>query len=79
MRNEQVSCDVCHEQMTDGVIAVIDPAGLMILGFFSMDCEDVAIGQGMRVEHICGDKCAHIRLSRALSPATPTAPTQEAN
>jgi len=80
VRNEQVSCNVCHEPMTDGVIAVVDPhsENTMILGFFSMDCEDAAVGQGMRVEHICGEKCAHVRLSRALSPATPTPTAEEA-
>lgn len=70
MRNEQVSCDVCHEPMTAGLLAVTDPQSAdLLVAFVPMEEEDNVLHDGLKAEHICRESCAHIRLSRALSPA----------
>lgn len=80
MRSEQVSCNVCREPMTSGVMAVVDPDRPHRIGFapWDLDEEAEAIRHGAGVEHICGEKCAHIRLSRALATTTQQQ-LQEAN
>ncbi|QNI34509.1 hypothetical protein H7849_11800 [Alloacidobacterium dinghuense] len=64
----QVTCDVCGQQKKDGeswLVAVrrIDAPGI---GFGAEGAMYEGRSQDLAIEHICGQGCAHTRLSRWL-------------
>jgi hypothetical protein len=77
MITAQISCDVCGRVKGEAnhwwiVITYPDRANHIAFG-----PANTKAAEGSKVEHICGEACAHIRLARALSPDQPNTEKRE--
>lgn len=72
----RISCDICgiaKGEENHWLIAVTWPD---MLGILFGPARMTPPGENAKVEHLCGEACAHVRLSRAIAPsATPHPPT----
>lgn len=79
MRNDQVICDVCGRVKGEGngwLIAISDPERPGAIAFGSAEMEPA--DQAFVVQDICGENCAHVRLSRALDKPMSTTTSEAA-
>jgi hypothetical protein len=73
MRGPKITCNVCGQvkgETNKWLIAITDPDWPRAVAFGSAD--DDVYRDDVVIEDICGEACAHIRLSRALANSSST-------